>query len=213
MAEPKKETVRIALPPRPDKTPPVPSSIKRDTARIVLPSRTPVAPLRRLPPKISSLPSSSSTADAPAISLRRPPVAPSPAPAASPLLQPLPKPPGPEMGEEPRAAIRPLPTASPVPDETAAQDNTGDSIQPGPKKETARISILPRPAAAPAPSINMTKTQPLLIRPTAGVQPAPIVITSKPLDPFDAIPRSYCWGLFGIAALIFLIQIWNYVVS
>ena len=203
MAEPKKETVRIALPPRPDKTPPSPSS--RDTARIVLPSRTPVAPLRRLPPKITPLPSADSATESPTISLRRPPIAPPPAAATSPLLQPLPKPPGEEIGAESRAAITPLPLVS--------EPRPAGSTQPGPKKETARISILPRPTAAPAPTINMTKTQPLLIRPAAGVQPAPVVITARPLDPFEAIPRSFCWGLFGIAALIFLIQIWNYVVS
>jgi hypothetical protein len=63
------------------------------------------------------------------------------------------------------------------------------------------------------PAINMTKTQPLLIHPATGVQPAPVIISSKPLDPFELLPRSFCWGIFGIAAFIFLIQIWNYVVS
>jgi hypothetical protein len=87
-------------------------------------------------------------------------------------------------------------------------------IHRGPKKETARISILPKPAATPAPAINMTKTQPLLVSPPAiGVQPAPVIITSKPLAPLDSIPRPLCWALFGISAFIFLIQIWNYVVS
>jgi hypothetical protein len=59
----------------------------------------------------------------------------------------------------------------------------------------------------------MTKTQPLLIQPAAGVQPAPVVITSRPIPRADAIPRPLCWGLFGVSAVIFLIQIWNYVVS
>jgi hypothetical protein len=124
----------------------------------------------------------------------------------------LPKPPGPEAGGEPRAAIKPLPVVSPD-DEASSQEDAAASTQPGPKKETARISILPRPAPAAKASINMTKTQPLLIRPAAGVQPAPVVISSKPLDPFELLPRSFCWGLFGVAALIFLIQIWNYIVS
>lgn len=205
MAEPKKETVRIALPPRPDQQSPSPSNGGRDTARIVLPSRTPVAPLRRLPPKITPLPSPDSATEPPRVSLRRPPIAPPVSPAVSSLLQPLPKPPGPEIGEES--------SASPARDEVAFQSNTATSFQPGPKKETARISILPKPIPAPAPSVNMTKTQPLLIRPAPGIRPVPIVIASRPPDPFDAIPRSYCWTLFGIALLIFLIQIWNYVVS
>jgi hypothetical protein len=129
-----------------------PSSEKRDTTRIVLPARTPVP---RLPPKII------------------------PAPAAeSPLLQPLPKPPGIE-----------------------------------PNKETARISILPRPVPTPAPAINMTKTQPLVVHPAGNAPAPPAIITTKPLPRVDAIPRSLCWGLFAISTVIFLIQIWNYVVS
>ena len=213
MAEPKKETVRIALPPRPENTASAPSVAKRDTARIVLPSRTPVASLRRLPPKITPLPNADSTTESPPISLRRPPVAPAQVSTPSPLLQPLPKPPGVETNPESRAAIKPLPAALPVGQEPGSETGAADSIHPGPKKETARISILPRPTPAAKPSINMTKTQPLLIRPAAGVEPAPVMITSRPLDPFDALPRSFSWGLFGIAALIFLIQIWNYIVS
>jgi hypothetical protein len=59
----------------------------------------------------------------------------------------------------------------------------------------------------------MTKTQPLLVHPPPGVQTAPVIITSKPLAPVDAIPRPLCWALLGISTVIFLIQIWNYVVS
>jgi len=200
MAEPKKETVRIALPPRPDQSP-APSNGGRDTARIVLPSRTPVAPVRRLPPKIASLPPAEPAAESPPIVLRRPPIAPLQSAASSILLQPLPKPPGQQTSAETGATITPLaPLAS-------------SSVQPGPKKETARISILPKPISAPKPAVNMTKTQPLLIRPAPGMQPAPVIIAPKPVDAFEAIPRSFCWGLFGIAALIFLIQILNYVVS
>src|SRR6266404_5666691 len=135
MAEPKKETVRIALPPRPEQTAVAPSIIKRDTARIVLPTRTPVAPIRRLPPQIAPWPASEATTEAP--------------------------------------------------------------------------TVLPRPT----PTINMTKTQPLLIHPVGTTPVAPVVITSKPIAPRDAIPRSLAWGLLAISAVIFLIQIWNYVVS
>ncbi|MFN2622855.1 MAG: hypothetical protein ABR611_08430 [Chthoniobacterales bacterium] len=191
MAEPKKETVRIALPPRPEQAGSAPSIAKSETTRIVLPTRTPVTPIRR-PPKITPLPAAEATADTPTI-LRRPPtITPG---DTSPLLQPLPKPPG--VGQE----------NGPVP----ATDTP--LIHRGPKKETARISILPKPAATPAPAINMTKTQPLLVHPPAGIQAAPVIITSKPLAPLDAIPRPLCWAVLGISALIFLIQIWNYVVS
>lgn len=200
MAEPKKETVRIALPPRPAQSP-SPSNGGRDTARIVLPSRTPAAPVRRLPPKIESLPPVEPAAESPPNIVRRPPIAPPQSSISSALLQPLPKPPGRETSAETGATITPLPPAA------------GSSVQPGPKKETARISILPKPISAPKPPVNMTKTQPLLIRPAPGMQPAPVIIAPKPIDAFEAIPKSFCWGLFGIAALIFLIQILNYVVS
>jgi hypothetical protein len=169
MTEPNKESVRTPLPTGPDKASPSASAAKtHETVRIVLPSRTPGAPQRRLPPTIS---------------LPRPPLAPSGSVADSPLLHPLPKPPGLEVSAESRAAIKLTHSAS--------EPRAVDSTQAGPKNETARISILPGPAPAPAPSID----------------------TAKPVDPFAAIPRSFCWGLFGIAALIFLIQIWNYVVS
>jgi hypothetical protein len=207
MAEPKKETVRIALPPRPEQAGSAPGIEKRDTARIVLPSRTPITPIRRPPPTITPLPASESATDAPNILPRRPPVTPPTAPASSPLLQPLPKPPGAESNAGPGAAVRPVPPAR--------EENgmSALSVNRGPKKETARISVLPRPVSTAAPTINMTKTQPLLIQPAGTTPVAPVVITSKPLAPVDAIPRSLALGLLGISAVIFLIQIWNYVVS
>lgn len=199
MAEPKKETVRIALPPRPESTAPAANEVKRDTARIVLPSRTPATPIRRLPPKITPLPSSGANPEPPAVLPRRPPVI---TPSSSPMLQPLPKPPGVENGGEARLPVPPV-----------RDDVSAPSVNRGPKKETARISILPRPAAvAPAP-VNMTKTQPLLVHPTAATPIAPVVITSKPLPPAETISRPLCWALFATALVIFLIQIWNYVVS
>ncbi len=125
-------------------------------------------------------------------------------PGSSPLLQPLPKPPGRAEAEDP-VRIRPV---LPV-----REDNVGSSVNRGPKKETARISILPRPTAPTAPTINMTKTQPLLIHPAGATPSAPVVITSKPVAPVDAISRSLGWALLAVSAMIFLIQIWNYVVS
>lgn len=200
MAEPKKETVRIALPPRPESPASPASAAKHDTARIVLPSRTPITPIRRLPPKITSLPSVEAVPETQAVAPRRPPTL---APSSSPLLQPLPKPPGVEKESE---EVRPVP---PIRDEGAP----APAVNRGPKQETARISILPRPTpAGPAP-INMTKTQPLIVQPTAATPVAPVVITSRPLPSLDAIPRPLCWTLLAVSAVIFLIQIWNYVVS
>ena len=72
---------------------------------------------------------------------------------------------------------------------------------PGPKQETVRISILPRPGALPVAPDNTSISVP------------PVALTSKPLAPVEAIPRPLSWALFALSAAIFLIQIWNYVVS
>jgi hypothetical protein len=79
-----------------------------------------------------------------------------------------------------------------------------------PKKETARIRILPQPAAV----TTRTNVQPLLPQQATVAQTSQVVLaTSSAADAFDSIPRWLCWGLFSISALIFLIQIWNYAVS
>lgn len=78
----------------------------------------------------------------------------------------------------------------------ASQAFANAPVQPGPKKETARITTL-------------TKTTPPNI-----AQAAPgIAATSNAIDAFDSIPRGFCWGLLGLSTLIFLIQIWNYALS
>lgn len=152
---------------------------KRDISRVALPSRTPPIPPRRSPPLLPV--SAAPQAQTPLIPLRRPPV--SPPQAAAPLpLRLVPK----ETDQLPR------------PDAPMASQAFGrGSVQPGPKKETARITIL-------------SETSP----PTAIVQAVPaLVATSVSVDPFDSIPRWFCWGLLGLSALIFLIQIWNYALS
>ena len=196
MAEPKKETVRIALPPRAAPKDGGQNGGAKDTARIVLPSRTPVIPPRRVPPTIApSTPAPDAASESPNISLRRPPVAP-----PSPLLRPLPKPPG--IDQAPEEAVSSI--APPAAAQTA-------DVEHGPKKETARITILPKPVVAPKLAVNMTKTQPLIMRPAGSAPASPITVTtSRPARGFDAIPRAWCWGLLGISALILLIQVWNY---
>ena len=148
------------------------------------PETTPVIPPRRYPP-----PSPAGTGprgESPVIQLRRPPASPLQA-GPSPILRPLPKPTGPPLSlSEPATSL--LATA-------ALEDFGGSSLQPGPRKETARLNLPPGPSAAITPSAPM------------------ITATSKGLDGFDSIPRWFCWSLLGISALIFLIQIWNYALS
>jgi hypothetical protein len=84
-----------------------------------------------------------------------------------------------------------------------------------PKKEIVEISLPPRPEQPDAPK-NETARISVLPRPTPAMkaaQSARVLITSTPAAQVDAIPRPLCWAVAGISALIFLIQIWNYVVS
>ena len=199
MAEPNNENVRIAVPPRPEENTVASNVTKHDTARIVLPPRTPVAPIRRSPPNLTSMPLAEATAETSSFLPRRPPSLTS---SLSHLLQPMPKPPGVERDIEPA-----------VPPVIAPENPIAPTVNRGPNKETARISPLPRPTPAGTPPVNLTKTQPLPVHPAVPVQPVPAVITSRPITPVDAIPRSLCWALLAISTVIFLIQIWNYVVS
>jgi hypothetical protein len=104
---------------------------------------------------------------------------------------------------------------------TAAPSNyPGSASQAGPKKETARISILPEPARRPAPTVKMTKTQPLITAPAAKIHTAPVVTapaaTLSPVEApaaasmLDAVPLPVCWTILGISLVTLLIQIWNY---
>ncbi len=102
---------------------------------------------------------------------------------------------------------------------TAAPENyPGSATQSGPRKETARITILPQPPTPSAPTVKMAKTQPLQTAPAPGHQTQPVVVApqSEPAARFDAgamldsVPLPICWTIFGISALTLLIQIWNY---
>jgi hypothetical protein len=60
------------------------------------------------------------------------------------------------------------------------------TIAAGPKKETARIGVTPRPAMA-----------------------TPAVTAAEPST--GTLPTVLCWILLGASAAILLIEIWNYV--
>jgi hypothetical protein len=86
------------------------------------------------------------------------------------------------------------------------------SLPAGPKKETARITVLPDPPK-PAPTVQMKKTQPLITMPDPKRETVPVAVASAPGEPgaiVDLVPMSLCWSLLGISALILIIQIWNY---
>ena len=203
--------MRISLPPPPDATPA--GAERRDTVRINLPARPPTSgPLR--PPIKSVAPPAPSEPASPA---ERPAADPSP-----PFRAPFRPPTAAAPVAPPPSIVRATPmganaaAAAAVVDVPAAPD-------PHPKKETARISILPdpipasTPAAPSGPTVNMAKTQPLIKTPederplaTVNVSSAPGPTHFRLSEAIDEIPLPILWTLLGISALTFLIQLWNY---
>jgi len=182
--EPKKETVRIAVaPPQAGK-----STGAQDTVRITLPTRPPASV--PLPPP-----------NPPGAGAPRPPVAkPLIPPAPSKPIQPprFVPPPAPTTGESSApatsAAAAPLPVASP---------------RLSPKKETARITVLPDPQSPSG--VQMKKTQPLSDMPSTAAPVTPVMVTEEPAAVADVMPGMLCWGVLGASAVILIIQILNYI--
>src|SRR4051794_18433311 len=209
--EPKKETVRITLPPRPAGQPPAPST-GRDTVRINMPARppgsgaalrppaAPGAPGVRPPTAQTLVPPAPSKAVAPPPVFRKaPPLPPNANSPASPASRLMPKPPG----------------AAPAAPAVAPANLT---FPTSPKKETARIAVLPDPPPRPAHTVEMKKTQPLSMMPEPAPPVMPITPAKYPVGPVVSsegfirdLPMPLCWGLLVAAIVILTIQIWNYV--
>jgi hypothetical protein len=86
-----------------------------------------------------------------------------------------------------------------------------DSISSGPKKETARIPLMPDPPARPIPTVEMKKTQPLIAMPEITAQSASIPVAPAETGmSLNAIPMPVCWGVLGVSAIILILQIWIY---
>jgi hypothetical protein len=82
---------------------------------------------------------------------------------------------------------------------------------PEPKKETARIAVLPDPRAKALPAGQMKKAQPLVTMPEIALQtPALAVATKDTSAMVDAIPMPFCWTLLGVSTVILIIQVWTY---
>jgi hypothetical protein len=84
---------------------------------------------------------------------------------------------------------------------------------PGPKKETARITVLPDPPVKSTPTVQMKKTQPLINMPAPRTEKAPITVAPPaPSAIVDSIPMPLCWTLLALSAVVLIIQIWGYFV-
>lgn len=222
-SEPKKETVRITLPPPPGSSPPG-NGDSRETVRINVasPADEEVAPARDptrkfpLPPRPPAFPSSANSAVRPPAPPAVPPKAP---PPAAPAGQQNTLPPRPRVLPPLKRVLPPAKsavTAAPV-------QYPGSAAQSAPKKETARINILPEPSRAP--TVKMSKTQPLLTvpAPAAPTTAAPVArpaITPQSAPAKLAVPASLAgapvillWIACALSAVALLIQIWNYFAS
>jgi hypothetical protein len=221
--EPKKETVRINLPPGPGSQPSGTGTTAPDTARINLPARPPVTdtPSRSSNVPAPVPPASPGAAAAPRPPLVQTPLPPPPAKRVSPppFFPKKPAPPSfgsPAVGSALPPSSPPLMPKSPTPVAPAAAGvgpfvSEAAAPSPGPKKETARIMVLPDPPAKTAPAVQMKKTQPLTTMPEAAPQSAPLTVATTKTDPFvDSIPMPLCWALLGVSAVILIVQIWNY---
>lgn len=237
-SQPKKETVRIALPRRASNAPNGNGNGSKasDTVRINLPGRTAVLPSPPMPPfaQPTAVPAPALPAKAvasPSAAPIRPPAVPPPPPRASTTpsalsteaqTAPVAKLPSPPMPPRPRILPPPprlLPTTpGPSGGVTAAPSiYPGSAVQSSPEKETARISILPALAAVAPPPTTMAKTQPLLTVPSLKAAAAPVITKAAMAAPVSisatglaAIPMPVVWAAFGISAVTLIIQIWNY---
>ena len=79
---------------------------------------------------------------------------------------------------------------------------------PAPKKETARISVLPDLPAKPA--VQMKKTQPLIDLPMIETPSTTVTLTPRPQLGIDQMPMPLCWALLAVSTAILILQIWNY---
>jgi hypothetical protein len=84
------------------------------------------------------------------------------------------------------------------------------ALSSGPKKDMARVPLVPQPPSRPLPTIQMKKTQPLIAMPQITPQRASIPAPLGEESAADAIPMPLCWLLLGVAAIILLVQIWTY---
>ena len=235
--EPKKETVRITLPPPAPRRATVP--VEKEAARINLPSRpprrppnaiapvanssaVPPAPVRPPPPSVAPKPLPPSggapTNRPPAPPMARPP-APTRPPNAPPppagLKAPLPQLPGGAIPPPPPTTFKPpappsaLPPAPPKPGlpQMKARPDNGGA-QAGPREETTRIGFTPDlPMKA---TVKLSGVQPARAPTASVIRTAPAVASPPSPRLVESVPTQLCWAMVGTSALALLIQFWIY---
>jgi hypothetical protein len=155
---PKKETVRITLPPKPEDTP----MVKRETVRINAPG---VAPKKETTTISGATPLPAAAA----------PIAPPP-PATRPLVPP-PAPRPPSAPGMPALGVKPnTPPAAPsvAPKASTYAGASPVTMKAAPKKETARIQVAPTQKLPPQATVRLSQpTQALSAAPAPAIRSAP----------------------------------------
>jgi len=196
-SSPKKETVRITLPPKPDDTP----MVKRETVRINAPGIAPkkettsIGGATPLPPLSAPVPPPPPAATRPLV----PPPAPPPRPPMAPGSSPL--------GARP-AVPPPAPKPAPAPASATYAEAKPVTIKAAPKKETARIQVSPTQKLPPQATVRLSQpTQQL----SSG--PAPAIRTSAPMAAAETVVEEDKIALFlsyGAAAVALVAAVLSY---
>ena len=85
------------------------------------------------------------------------------------------------------------------------------ACSPEPKKETARIAVLPDPRAQALAAVQMKKAQPLVTMPEITLQTPTLAVATKDTSAMvNAIPMPFCWTLLSVSTVILIIQVWTY---
>jgi len=108
--------------------------------------------------------------------------------------------------------ILPVPSAVPRPPFFSASPPLA-TAHVAPEKNAPQRKIFPDPPKSGSASIAMSKTQPLVsvtARPKPP-PPAPVISAPVPVRVAPAIPLPLCWAIVVAAAIILLIEIWNYI--
>jgi hypothetical protein len=193
---PKKETVRITLPPKPTDVP----VVKRETVRIQPPGTAPKSDSARLP-GLGAVPPAPPSAPKPFVppAAPKPPGAPAiPARPAAPGAS-MPKPPGPPPAPAPRPAP---PAAAPGAAPKAAAYAEAPPVAmkaAAPKKETARISLPPESKPMPKATIKLQQTQPLAQAPAPTIRTAGATQVAAAGGESDAATGILSWVVFVLS--------------
>jgi hypothetical protein len=193
---PKKETVRINIPPKQEETP----LVKRETVRINTPGTAPKKETTSLG-GATPLPAVPAPVPPPAATrpLVPPPSAPPPRPPASPNLPGL----GARPAVPPPSAPRPgIPAGAPAPKAAAYAETKPVSIKAAPKKETARIQVAPTQKLPQQSTVRLNQPGGSL---TPAAAPALRTTAAPALDESEAGPDKIVVALSWVSVAFSLV--------